>query len=206
MHSKSRYFPLSSGSLYQSSSSGPFVLDHSEVRFSRLLFQRTHRKKFHMTRLADELPVVVQIPKDPESIDVRMNQPRNSTFDCCYCDEGLTPCAVELGAPAYAQVTLTTGRNQISHATLKFSSHPGIKFNFLEAYSADESEPTSSLQNYLHFIYNNLGFSLISAEDRLTIMNVPEKIAVTFFLPHSDASTYSAIVSMNNTPQNFCSY
>lgn len=33
-----------------------------------------------MTRLGDKLPVVVQIPKDPESVDVRMDQPRRSTF------------------------------------------------------------------------------------------------------------------------------
>ena len=41
------------------------------------------------------------------------------------------------------------------------------------------------------------GFSLITAEDRLTIMNVPERTLVTFFLPHSDTSVYTAIVSVN---------
>lgn len=34
-----------------------------------------------MSRLADELPVVVRVPKDPESIDIKMDQPRQSTFD-----------------------------------------------------------------------------------------------------------------------------
>lgn len=48
---------------------------------------------------------------------------------------------VELGAPSYVRVTLSTGRNQVSLATLKFSSHAGIKFNFSDASSADESEP-----------------------------------------------------------------
>ena len=52
------------------------------------------------------------------------------------------PPVVELGAPSYVQVMLTTGRNQISHATLKFSSHAGIKFDFSNASSADESEST----------------------------------------------------------------
>ena len=41
-----------------------------------------------------------------------------------------------------------------------------------------------------------VGFSLITAEDRLTIMNVPEQTSITFFLPHSGASSYTAIVSM----------
>jgi len=61
------------------------VFDHSEVRFSKLLFQRNHRKKSHVSRLADELPVVVRIPKDPESIDIKMDQPRQSTFDDQFC-------------------------------------------------------------------------------------------------------------------------
>ena len=62
-----------------------FVFDHSEVRFSKLLFQRNHRKKSHVSRLADELPVVVQIPKDPEAIDVKMEQPRHSKFEDNTC-------------------------------------------------------------------------------------------------------------------------
>ena len=61
------------------------MLDRSEVRFSKLLFQRNHRKKSHVSRLIDELPVVVRIPKDPESIDVKMDQPRQSTFDDKAC-------------------------------------------------------------------------------------------------------------------------
>jgi len=42
-----------------------------------------------------------------------------------------------------------------------------------------------------------IGFSLVTAEDRLTIMNVPERTSVTFFLPHSDTSAYTSIVSMS---------
>lgn len=38
-----------------------------------------------MSRLVDELPVVVQIPKDPEAIDVKMEQPRHSKFDNNTC-------------------------------------------------------------------------------------------------------------------------
>ena len=117
------------------------------------------------------------------------------------CDGRLIPCLVELGAPSYAQVILTTGRNQISYATLKFSSHAGIKFKFSNASPVDESEPIFSLWNQLLLICDNIEFSLVTAEDRLTIMNVPERTSVTFFLPHSDTSAYTAIVSMNTTPR-----
>lgn len=44
-----------------------------------------------------------------------------------------------------------------------------------------------------------VGFSLITAEDRLTIMNVPERTPIVFFLPHSNTSGYTAIVSVDIT-------
>ena len=53
----------------------------------------------------------------------------------------------------------------------------------------------------MRLIRVNLGFSLITAEDRVTIMNVPERTTVAFFLPHSNTSAYVAIVSINNIPQ-----
>lgn len=70
----------------QTPSFGTYVLDSSQVRVSRILFQWTHWKALtgKTLRQTKETPVLVRIPRDLLALDVVLRQPHHSMTYCLY--------------------------------------------------------------------------------------------------------------------------
>lgn len=75
----------------QSSTSGPFLLEKSEIRLSKVLLQWNHKQKQSHSRLVKEIPTVIHVPKDPQAVDVFINQPQSSTHSSHVVKLSLTP-------------------------------------------------------------------------------------------------------------------
>ncbi|CAK5277454.1 unnamed protein product, partial [Mycena citricolor] len=134
------------------SSVGTYVLDTTEARLSHLVFQWTHRKPRHGSNNGLNL---VRIPRDLLALDVRLNRPT----------------LVELGKPAALLVVVSTGRNHVKKASIKFHA-PSATFRYAQVSSAP-------------FIATEDGFIALS--------DVPEATNLEFLLPYSDASAFNAM-------------
>ncbi|TFK72158.1 hypothetical protein BDN72DRAFT_836546 [Pluteus cervinus] len=102
---------------------GTYLLDTSEIRSALLLFQMNHRKSQSKTRSKRDSPVLVKIPKDFLSLDIKLLQPTR----------------IELGRPSVVLVRISTGRNDVKEMTLKLSAS-GVTFNMNESLIEDEDE------------------------------------------------------------------
>ncbi|KAK0503134.1 hypothetical protein EDD18DRAFT_1136499 [Armillaria luteobubalina] len=85
--------------------SGTYLLDTSEVRVSRLVFQQTYRKPIKVSKSAKDKATLVRLPRDPLAMSVRVNLPR----------------LILLGSPSIV-VNMLTGRNEIVSMTIHLSS------------------------------------------------------------------------------------
>ncbi|KAK0228424.1 hypothetical protein IW262DRAFT_607322 [Armillaria fumosa] len=85
--------------------SGTYLLDMSEVRVSRLVFQQTHRKPIKVSKSVKDKATLVRLPRDPLAMSVRVNLPR----------------LILLGSPSIV-VNVLTGRNDIVSMTIRLSS------------------------------------------------------------------------------------
>ncbi|KZT68199.1 hypothetical protein DAEQUDRAFT_693019 [Daedalea quercina L-15889] len=147
-----------------SSTAGIFALQSSQVKVARLVFERKEPKFATLTRTTrpKDLPALVRIPKDHHAVDVRLRPPKR----------------IELGTPASMMVSLQTGRNDISIATLKLVSPSGVQFHYKEA----EIDGAA----VKHVI-------LETASDAIILRNIGKRQFVTVTLPHSDASSYHTL-------------
>lgn len=62
---------------------------------------------------------------------------------------------------------------------LRFSSHPGIKFDYTAIKFIGKEDVSNE-----------------SAEDAITLQNLEKETSISFLLPHSDAASFNAIVSI----------
>ncbi|TFY59462.1 hypothetical protein EVJ58_g5755 [Rhodofomes roseus] len=146
-----------------SSTPGMFALQSSQVKMSRVVFERKEAKLAALSKTTrpKDLPALVRIPKDHHAVDVRLRPPKR----------------IELGTPAYMTVSLQTGRNDISVATLRLVSPSGVQFHCQEA-AIDEGGDNATLE---------------AADDAIILRDVGKRQIVTVAVPHSDASSYHTL-------------
>ncbi|KAH9934671.1 trafficking protein particle complex subunit 10 [Fomitopsis serialis] len=146
-----------------SSTAGMFALQSSQVKMARLVFERKEAKLAAPTKTTrpKDLPALVRIPKDHHAVDVRLRPPKR----------------IELGTPASMTVSLQTGRNDISAATLRLVSPSGVQFRFNEA-TLDDGGGSATLE---------------IIDGAIILRDVGKRQVVTVAVPHSDASSYHTL-------------
>ncbi|KAI0273565.1 trafficking protein particle complex subunit 10 [Gloeopeniophorella convolvens] len=153
-----------------SSSWGTYIFDQSELKISNLHLQWSHRTagKSKPSRTKHTAPTLIRLEKDVHAFDVRLKRPRS----------------IELGRDVTSNLLLTvsSGRNHISKATLKLSGPTGVNFLFKKSV-LDGNESSASL---------------ICADDCIAVLDLPENSELSILVPHSDASAYN-IMQINIT-------
>ncbi|KAJ7905373.1 trafficking protein particle complex subunit 10 [Mycena olivaceomarginata] len=145
------------------SSAGTYILDSTEARMSHLVFQWMHRKnapgrKPFSRRNGFSL---VRIPRDLLAMDVRLQQPN----------------LIELGKPPSLLVAVSTGRNRVAKASIKFHV-PSVTFRYQQVTLTDGKNETDTLE----------------ADDAcVSLRDLPEAGHIEFLIPYSDASAFHAI-------------
>ncbi|KIJ16879.1 hypothetical protein PAXINDRAFT_162498 [Paxillus involutus ATCC 200175] len=136
---------------------GVYMLDSSEIQMSRLRFQWNHKAT---TATIDLKRNTVRLPHDPRALDVQLHQPHQT----------------ELGATSRMVLMLSTGRNDISMATVKLTAPAGVNFDHPKAFT--QSEGSGVLQ---------------PSKNCITIVDAPKGSDLIVLVPHSDASRFRVI-------------
>ncbi|KAJ7470648.1 trafficking protein particle complex subunit 10 [Mycena latifolia] len=145
------------------SSAGTYVLESTEARMSHLVFQWAHRKALPGGRSSGHRNglTLVRIPRDLLSMDVRLHQPN----------------LIELGKPPTLLVAVSTGRNHVAKASIKFHA-PSVTFRYKQV-------TLTNAQN------NN---NPLKADDEcLSLLDLSEASHLEILLPYSDASAFHAM-------------
>ncbi|OCH95045.1 hypothetical protein OBBRIDRAFT_788779 [Obba rivulosa] len=142
-----------------SAASGVYSLVNHEVKVSRLVLQWQSQKATASTKnlRTQGSPVLFHIPKDPRALDVRLYPP-----EC-----------IELGVTPRMVLMLSSGRNDIAHASVRLSAPSGVRFNVAEA-SLDSEHA-----------------ALQASGDSVVLSNISPEQVVKASIPHSDASSYA---------------
>ncbi|KAJ7740726.1 trafficking protein particle complex subunit 10 [Mycena maculata] len=145
------------------SSAGTYILESTEARMSHLVFQWTHRKALPGGRSSRQRNAfsLVRIPRDLLAMDVRLHQPN----------------LIELGKPSTLLVAISTGRNHVAKASIKFRA-PSVTFRYkLAALTPAQHEPAP----------------LQVDDDCVSLLDLPEASHLELLLPYSDASAFHAM-------------
>ncbi|KAF9466293.1 trafficking protein particle complex subunit 10 [Collybia nuda] len=144
---------------------GTYLHESSELCIAHLRLQWTHRKipASKTPRTFNELPVLVRFPKDLLAMDVKLNQPTS----------------IELGEPSTLLVTVSTGRNYVSKATLKLSS-PSVKFRLGDARISGDKKPVET--------------EIIN--ETICLRKIAKDQSVSIRIPHSDIPAFNAMKTM----------
>ncbi|KAJ7751971.1 trafficking protein particle complex subunit 10 [Mycena metata] len=144
------------------SSAGTYILESTEARMSHLVFQWTHRKPSPGRRFSRKNGFsLVRIPRDLLAVDVRLHQPN----------------LIELGKPPSLLVAISTGRNHVAKAAIKFNV-PSVTFRYKQA----------KLTN----VQNNI--NPLEVDDAcISILDLTEASHLELLLPYSDASAFHAM-------------
>ncbi|KAF8212360.1 trafficking protein particle complex subunit 10 [Mycena galopus ATCC 62051] len=145
------------------SSAGTYILESTEARMSHLVFQWTHRKAAPgRTPLSRRNGLsLVRIPRDLLAMDVRLQQPN----------------LIELGKPPSLLVAVSTGRNYVAKASIKFHV-PSVTFRYKHVTLNDGENGKDTLQ---------------TDDSCISLVNLPEAGHIEFLIPYSDASAFNAI-------------
>ncbi|PLW47485.1 hypothetical protein PCASD_04423 [Puccinia coronata f. sp. avenae] len=102
------------------------ILDVSQIRISRILFQYYHRPQGSQNdKSADhETLEMISLPKNLLGLDVKLDLPPN----------------VDLGRARTCLVRLCSGRKHLSHAAISLSSESDIRFEFNQASLCDSPD------------------------------------------------------------------
>ncbi|KAH9966604.1 trafficking protein particle complex subunit 10 [Russula dissimulans] len=150
-----------------SSSWGTYVLEQTEVVMSNLHLQWNYRPTPKSSNKASRTkytnPTLIRLIKDTHAFDVRLKRPRSIELG--------------LGMSSKLLLVISSGRNHVQKATLKFSGPQGVTFRFQE--SALDSDDAS--------------VSLERAEDSISILDLAKDSEVSVLIPHSDASAYNTM-------------
>ncbi|KAF9246256.1 trafficking protein particle complex subunit 10 [Melanogaster broomeanus] len=142
------------------SCSGAYILDSSEILMSRLRFQWNHKPASASIAMKGNTVSLVRLPHDPRGLDIQLSQPHQ----------------VELGATSRVLLMLSTGRNDISMATVKLTAPAGVNFDYPNALI--QSEGTGELE---------------PSKNCITIINAPKCSNMIVLVPHSDVSRLRTI-------------
>ncbi|KAJ6547447.1 trafficking protein particle complex subunit 10 [Mycena capillaripes] len=143
------------------SSAGTYILESTEARISHLVLQWTHRKASHARKAFSQRNgfSLVRIPRDLLAMDVRLHQPN----------------LIELGKPPSLLVALSTGRNRVAKASIKFHV-PSVTFRYQQVTRTNgQNDP-------------------LQADDTcISLQDLPEASHLEFLIPYSDASAFHAM-------------
>ncbi|KAF5365787.1 hypothetical protein D9758_003260 [Tetrapyrgos nigripes] len=125
------------------SNAGTYLLESSEIRMSRLLFNWIYRKPStnKVPRLTKSSNMLVRIPRDLLAFDVQLRQPPR----------------VEFGQSPTIIVAVSTGRNEVSKAVIRLSA-PSVIFDCQDV-SLFENDSTEAEFTLEHIILHNLSRS-----------------------------------------------
>ncbi|KAG1754504.1 trafficking protein particle complex subunit 10 [Suillus lakei] len=139
-----------------SSSWGLYTLESSEVVMSRVRFQWQHTATVATTSKRSNISLV-RVPRNLRALDVQIRQPQQT----------------ELGTTSRLLLVISTGRNDISRATIKPTPPSGVQFNYSAARL--EAEGTGTLE---------------VSDNAIVLLDAPVDTEVIISFPHSDASRY----------------
>ncbi|KAK7014963.1 trafficking protein particle complex subunit 10 [Favolaschia claudopus] len=145
------------------SSAGTYILDSTEARISHLVLQWAHKKPVPGRKALSRRSSValVRIPRDLLAMDVRLQQPNS----------------IELGRPSSLLVAVSTGRNNIAKASIKFHV-PSVTFRYSQVALTDGNTDQDTLQ---------------ADDSSISVLNLSEASHLEFLIPYSDASAFHAI-------------
>lgn len=113
-----------------------YVLDSSEIQMSRLRLQWGHKASGATIPPKGTVVSLVRLPHDPRGLDIQLRQSHEGRFSLSsvFIDaHGATLQTVDLGATPRLSLVLSTGRNDISMATIKLSAPGGVNFDYANA-------------------------------------------------------------------------
>lgn len=102
---------------------------------------------------------------------------------------------VELTANSRLLVVLSAGRNEISNASIRLSGPSGITFDYSKAVL--DGERMSVFASFFDLPLRGNGSEnaqLSHAQDCISLNNVKSEDIISILLPHSDATTFHAMV------------
>lgn len=151
-----------------SSSWGLYTLESSEIVMSRVHFQWQHTGTVTTAPKRNQISLV-RVPHSLRALDVQMRQPQQT----------------ELGTTSHLLLVISTGRNDISRATIKLTPPSGVRFNYSAARL--EAEGTETLE---------------ASENAIVLLDAPVDADIIISLPHSDASRYHTMKIWLNVTYN----
>lgn len=106
----------------------------------------------------------------------------------------LTTWIVELGKPPSLLVALSTGRNRVAKASIKFHV-PSVTFRYQQVTLTDGNGSDPSLIPQLNLFQGKNETDTLEADDAcVSLRDLPEAGHIEFLIPYSDASAFHAIV------------
>jgi hypothetical protein len=100
---------------------------------------------------------------------------------------------VELGASPRILVSISTGRNHISKATIKMSAPSGLQFRYQEG--ALDTEGMLIFRLFIRRPKSVVGEAQLEVyEDSIVLKDIPEGGTVGILIPHTDASAFHVLV------------
>ena len=104
---------------------------------------------------------------------------------------------MELGTPACTIVALSTGRNDITEATIKLTAPSGVDFNHDQASLVNEGmwHISQKTNDETHYLWLEDG-ELEAGKESFKVSKLSADKTVLISVPHSDASAFHAMVSL----------
>lgn len=129
----------------KTSSWGTYILEQTEVTMSNLHLQWNHptttpKGSNKASRTKHDPPTLIRLIKDVRAFDARLKRPRSGKWAGRVTTLLNSHGVVELGPGMSSKLLLTvsSGRNHVSRATLKLSGSPGVTFRFQESRLDDD--------------------------------------------------------------------
>ncbi|KAH8829685.1 trafficking protein particle complex subunit 10 [Flagelloscypha sp. PMI_526] len=147
---------------------GTYILEATEARMSKLLFQWLHWKpSLKLKKHGKAKPTLIQVPQDPLSLDVQIRPPRN----------------MEIGRDKGVVVILSTGRNSVIKSVLRLTStSTRFKYDSIEVHEGSQGNARASddgitIENVPS--YGSITFSLKHADVSVNVLTMSIDISYT---------------------------
>ncbi|EJD39309.1 hypothetical protein AURDEDRAFT_71368 [Auricularia subglabra TFB-10046 SS5] len=144
---------------------GTFALESSDIHLSRVIFHREHRTTQIILPVSSTsssiaakpaLPTLVRVPRDKRDLEVRIT----------------VPSTIHLDEPPRVVVTISTGRNAVTSATLKLSAPANGRFLLREA-KLEEPVEDASVEN---------------VDEWLVLQSLPCDSSIRIIVPHTHST------------------
>lgn len=115
---------------------------------ARLRLQWSHKTSAGTIPAKGTVWSLVRLPYNPRALDIKLRQSHEGKSSCSsvFIDaHGSTIRTVDLGAISQMLLVLSTGRNDISMATIKLSAPGGVNFDYTNAQVKDPGLQSSRL-------------------------------------------------------------